>query len=117
MISTLLFDMDGLIFDTEWVYKSSWQYAAKQLGFDLNDDFYQGFIGVQDPQCEQMLCDKFGPSFDLGQFRVLKDQRSAELHQQGIDYKTGFPCFVCFGETKAPQDSFGHVLASATSTP
>lgn len=90
MISTLLFDMDGLIFDTEKIYKSGWQYAAKELGFELTDDFYQRFIGVQDQDCETMLCDKLGPSFDLAQFRIIRDKQIKHLRQQGIDYKTGF---------------------------
>lgn len=59
MIKAVLFDMDGLIFDTERLYKKSWQYAANQQGKDLNDTFYQQFIGIADARCEKMLLAQF----------------------------------------------------------
>ncbi|MCF4172253.1 HAD family hydrolase [Vibrio sp. McD22-P3] len=90
MISALLFDMDGLIFDTETVYKKSWQYAATQMGYELTDDYYQGFIGVQDPDCERMLCEHFGEGFDLAAYKVIRDQHFHETREQGIGYKHGF---------------------------
>ena len=40
MLKAVLFDMDGLIFDTESIYKQSWQYAAAEQGLTITDDFY-----------------------------------------------------------------------------
>ncbi len=90
MIKALLFDMDGLIFDTESVYKKSWQYAAEQMGFELTDDYYQGFIGVQDPDCERMLCEHLGEGFDLEAYKVIRDQHFRKAREKGVDYKRGF---------------------------
>ena len=35
MIKAVLFDMDGIMFDTEKIMSEGWQEAAKQLGFIL----------------------------------------------------------------------------------
>ena len=35
----VIFDMDGVIFDTEPLYKLAWQAAALELGFELEDSF------------------------------------------------------------------------------
>lgn len=90
MIQALLFDMDGLIFDTEGLHKSAWQHAAKEQGLDLNDDFYQQFIGVQTPACEQMLAEHFGNQLNLERFRQERDARMLVLKADPVPYKEGF---------------------------
>lgn len=90
MIKALLFDMDGLIFDTEGLYKIAWQKAATEQGIDLSDELYQNFVGVQDPACEQLLLSWFGDRFDLARYQRVRDQYLRELKQEQPDYKVGF---------------------------
>ncbi|MGY5451411.1 HAD family hydrolase [Agarivorans sp. MS3-6] len=90
MIKAVLFDMDGLIFDTEHLYKTSWQFAANEQGLDLTDALYQHFIGVPDAACEQMLLQHFGSDADLSRFQQHRDRHFHHLRQQGIAYKSGF---------------------------
>jgi beta-phosphoglucomutase-like phosphatase (HAD superfamily) len=35
MIKAVLFDMDGILFDTEIVMKEGWQKAARELNFNI----------------------------------------------------------------------------------
>ncbi|NOH24411.1 HAD family hydrolase [Vibrio europaeus] len=90
MLKAVLFDMDGLIFDTESIYKLSWQYAAGEQNLDLSDDFYQQFIGVQDPECERILAEYFQDALDLSRYKQVRDDHFHRLRSNGIAFKPGF---------------------------
>ncbi len=98
MISAVLFDMDGLIFDTESVYKQSWQYAALEQGIAIRDDFYQQFIGVQDAECEAILSEYFQQQIDISRYKRVRDAHFQHLREQGIALKAGFDAL--FSEVK-----------------
>lgn len=70
VISALVLDMDGLMLDTEPLYKTAWQQAAAELGFDLDDESYSRLTGRPTRDCEQELMTRFGPGFPLPQFRT-----------------------------------------------
>ncbi|QFQ78647.1 HAD family hydrolase [Vibrio harveyi] len=90
MLKAVLFDMDGLIFDTESIYKQSWQYAATEQGLAITDDFYQQFIGVQDPECERILAEHFQQAIDMPRYKTVRDEHFHHLRDQGIALKPGF---------------------------
>ena len=45
-IHAVIFDMDGLMFDTEPLSLSSWKDAARQFGYELPDEFLRSLIAV-----------------------------------------------------------------------
>lgn len=76
--AAVLFDMDGLLFDTERTLKNIWQNEARLLGYDLNDTLYARLVGVPNALCEVLLTQWF-PGFPLVEFRRRwKDQREQE---------------------------------------
>ncbi len=68
-IDAVILDMDGLMLDTELLYKKAWQAAASQLGFVLDDSFYFRLIGRTNAAGEIALAERFGPDFPVPSFR------------------------------------------------
>ena len=68
-VSAVVFDMDGLMVDTEPLYQSAWQQAASEAGYELDDELCARFVGRPTRVCETILRDEFGPSFPLDRFR------------------------------------------------
>src|SRR5262252_1793693 len=89
-VAALVFDMDGLLLDTEPLYKVAWQKASAELGHDLDDHSYAKLVGRSSEDCERELLTQFGSGFELDRFRG----RWPELwHEQvaarGIQQKPG----------------------------
>jgi len=110
-IKAVLFDMDGLIFDTEGLYKKSWQHAAREQGLELSDAFYQNFIGVQDAECERLLLMKFAEKLNMDRFRRVRDRMLSAERAEGIVYKIGFEAL--FIELKDRDFKCGLVTSSS----
>ena len=89
--------MDGLMLDTEPLYKSAWQSACREVGYDLSDATYATLVGRPTPDCERVLLDALGAEFPLGVFRERWPsiwQSSAAQH--GIRSKPGLAPFLAF---------------------
>lgn len=46
----VIFDMDGLLFDTEIVYYEASQMVADQMGFPYDKELYLKYLGVSDEE-------------------------------------------------------------------
>ena len=56
--------------DTESICKRAWQGAARDLGYDVDDEFYLTLVGRVLADCESALMSRFGPAFPLREFGV-----------------------------------------------
>jgi HAD superfamily hydrolase (TIGR01509 family) len=89
-VAAVIFDMDGLMVDTERLYKSAWQQTASELGYELNDELYMQFVGRPTDECETLLTAELGAGFPLEHFRkrwpVLWQ---SEVDRAGVQPKPG----------------------------
>jgi len=68
LLSAVVLDMDGLMIDTEPLYKQSMQETARELGYDLTDDFMMSLVGRPDTDCRRLIMKELGDSFPLDTF-------------------------------------------------
>ncbi|MEI5993407.1 HAD family hydrolase [Candidatus Enterococcus mansonii] len=52
-INGVIFDMDGLLFDTELIYYQSAQKIADAMGFPYSKELYLQFLGVSDEEVQE----------------------------------------------------------------
>jgi beta-phosphoglucomutase-like phosphatase (HAD superfamily) len=89
--SAIIFDMDGLVLDTETTYFIAWQQAAASMGYTLSDGFCASLSGLSGEAGTQKLLAECGADFELSTFK-----HAAGLHwhdyvkQHGIAVKHGF---------------------------
>lgn len=90
-IEAVIFDMDGLVLDTEATYFSAWQRAAVQMGYMLSDDFCASLTGVHFQRVCEIIAQYCGKAFELDRFILLSGELWRDhVSQQGIPVKTGF---------------------------
>jgi len=65
----VIFDMDGLLLDSEPLYRVTWQTAAAELGCPIDDEFYARFVGRGNEESERLLAERFGEAFPIDEFR------------------------------------------------
>lgn len=89
--SAIIFDMDGLVLDTETTYCIAWQKAAAELGLEFTSTFCLSMSGLHAQDVEKKLKDKCGVGFDLMQFFSLSGGYWRDyVSQFGIPVKKGF---------------------------
>jgi beta-phosphoglucomutase len=89
--SAVIFDMDGLVLDTETTYFVAWQQAAKAMGYALSETFCLSLSGLHYKDVELKLMDWYGADFNLQAFNHLSGIFWREhVNTHGINIKHGF---------------------------
>ena len=96
-ISAVIFDMDGLVLDTETTYFVAWQQAASAMGYVLSDSFCLSLSGLHYKDIELKLMDWCGADFNLQEFNQLSDIFwRKHVNTYGINIKHGFTQWLEF---------------------
>lgn len=71
--------MDGLMLDTEPLYRRAWQRACEELGFCMSDDQYLRYIGRRTDEAEVFLVEDYGHEFPLDHFRTVRRKHELDI--------------------------------------
>ncbi len=85
----VVFDMDGVLLDTEPMYKKAMIQACADLGYEMDAELHNAQIGVPADATEHMLRMAFGDDFPLGKYKDMSSRIMQGLTAQGVPIKPG----------------------------
>jgi HAD superfamily hydrolase (TIGR01509 family) len=88
--AAVIFDMDGLMFDTENLTIPLWETAGKPFGYNLTREIVLRMVGISGEKARRVLLEEFGADFPYDtirdEFRLLVKKEMAE---KGVPKKPG----------------------------
>ena len=112
VIKAILFDLDGVILDTEKLYTRFWQEAAQFYGYPMTREQALGMRSLSRGIGEAKLKSYFGESIDYEQVRTKRvELMSAYIEKEGVEAKPGIVELLDY------LDAHGIKRAIATSSP
>ncbi len=106
-----LFDMDGLVLDTEKVYHKVWKEAGKAYGYDVTEEMVSSLMGGGYDNTKAMFERIFGKDFPFDKVRKLRTEMLEEVfRKEPPEVKPGFKELISYLKET------GRKTALATST-
>ena len=106
----VVFDMDGVLMDSEPVWNSSWRKAVEELGYLFSQPFYDQCVGRNERDTRSLFMEHYGPGFPMD---AAKDRMTGYYEQQ---IREGIPRKPGAAEILEGLKNKGIPLALATST-
>ena len=73
-IKAVLFDMDGVIFDTEREYLKEWEAIFKKYGYKMKKEIYISVMGRGRKKVKEIFKEKFGEDLPIDKMYIEKDK-------------------------------------------
>src|SRR5215204_4192922 len=109
--AAIVCDMDGLLVDSERLERRVWQAAATEMGVAMTEAQFATFVGHPEDECERLLVQYYGASFDLAAYRELRHRRLHDIvSREGVPLRPGALAWLDFVAER------GIPLAVATSS-
>lgn len=95
MIKAVLFDMDGILFDTEIVMKEGWQKAARELNFTLTEEHLSQMRGSALPRSRKLFEEWFHGQVTYDEGRAIRTAYLNDyIRRNGVPEKPGLHEFL-----------------------
>lgn len=113
MIKAVVFDMDGVIFDSEKLYRKHWMITGKEYGIpeETMSELCNLIAGATKENNEKLMKSRFGQDFDYMEFRGRTMERmDQDILEHGLELKAGVKELFAYLKDK------GYQIGLATST-
>jgi beta-phosphoglucomutase-like phosphatase (HAD superfamily) len=94
--SAVICDMDGLLLDTESIYRLAWQKAASEQGYSISDELYMSLLGLRTEEAYERLSCRFGHAFNSALFHSRSNYYWEDYVSLGVPQKSGLPLLLDF---------------------
>lgn len=118
-IKLAVFDMDGLLLDSETINRRKWIETAKMLGYEMTYEQWFGLLGTNAESEKQYLYDLYGNDCPADKFRSVRMKLIGEYAEEhGIPLKkgakellkyfkeNGVPCVVATSSVRERAEKF-----------
>ncbi|KAA9325961.1 HAD family hydrolase [Adhaeribacter soli] len=111
MQQLLIFDMDGVLLDSEPLYRNMNQVLFRELGAEITEEEYEAFIGISATKMWQYIKEKCGLPQTVEELKALEKERKHQtLLQTNLAPTAGIVAFLDHLKQT------GHTLALASSS-
>ncbi|OPJ62309.1 HAD family hydrolase [Clostridium chromiireducens] len=83
-IDAVLFDMDGVIFDTENVYLDIWTKVFEKYGYTMTLDVYISVMGTGRENVIKTFLEIYGEDLPIGEMYIEKDKKLEKVIKNGL---------------------------------
>ncbi len=89
-MKAVVFDMDGVLFDTEKLCMDSWTHVAKKQGIKDVEKVFEKCIGLNANDTKALIMDYYGQEFPYDEFRAQASEWFWEyIRKWGLPVKSG----------------------------
>jgi HAD superfamily hydrolase (TIGR01509 family) len=91
----VVFDMDGILIDSEPLFRMAAQHSAREIGYELSDETYVAWMGLPPRAVEAAVRESMGEDFPMDAFRErFRALWTAHTDRHGVPAQPGMAALL-----------------------